>query len=222
MKPIFKSIANLVKVKKNPKMKTASELSVYLFELLKSCDVEHSAPKLYNQIKSGDLVKDFSIFTDNQSGHKSDDPSDPAAKDSPIIPDIDGRYYHTIRDITYNTFKSYCNGLSVKDFYDMTDENRSKCIKPFIDAGKITKDEVVNMFLSYCVWGTGNCNSERSYYREWYKTDLSKETAQTSILLDRIVDIRLYHLSKISNYNLYGIGWKRGVMAFWKLLNQYV
>jgi hypothetical protein len=203
-------------------MKTAEQLHTEHEQLLESCGVEHSAPQLYNIIKSGNLVADFSKFTDLQSGKKSDDPHDPAAHDLPPKPDTDGHYYHTIRDITWETFKSFFPNTTPEKFYNMTDADRAVCIKWFIDAGKVTKNDVANIFLAYSVWGTGNCLREKSTYKSWYGIDLSSETIDTKILLDRLTDIRLYIIKQISNYNLYGLGWTRGVMALYKLLCQYI
>jgi hypothetical protein len=177
---------------------------------------------MFNMIKSGDLIKDFSTFTDMQSGKKSDDPNDPAAKFPPPTPAKDGHYYHTIRDITWQTFKSFFPKTDTGRFYNMTDSDRAVCIKFFIDAGSITKDKIINIMLSYCVWATGNCNTEQNYYRGWYNVDMKKETLSTMVFLDRVTDIRLYFLTQIPNYNKYGLGWKRGVMCMWKLLNQYI
>lgn len=180
--------------------------------------------KEFNTPYTGNIIVDFSQFTDDQSGKKSDDPNDPAAKDSPIVPATDGRYYHTIRDITWATYHAIFPNRPAQYFYTMTDEERQSCISPFINAGKQTTSDLINIMLSYIIWG-GSLSLILSTYHTWY----SETTLQADTMNDehatfvKLIDVRRYVYSNcLSDSSKYGEGWDLGVLCFWKLFRNYL
>ena len=205
-------------------MKTASELELDLRDRYVT-NKYVPGQKMYNMKKSGNLFDDFFRFTDLQSGGKSDNKSDyyfkntkePAAS----TPDADGRYYHTVRDVTWQLFKTHVIN-DANRFYNMSDADRSICVNVMMKPAKRTKSELVNTMLAYCVWGTGNCIKEMELYQEWYNTDINSDidSLGEKAIVDRITDIRLFLLStwKTTKENP---GQPAGVLNLWNLLKQY-
>ena len=181
--------------------------------------------QMYNMQPSGDIFADFCKFTDLQSGGKSDNKTDyyylNTVNPAPPIPFVNGRYYHTVRDITWQLFK-HLVADDANRFYNMTDADREIVVKFMTAQANITKSEVVNSMFSYAVWGTGNCQSEKTYYAAWYKTNLNDDidALGEQAILDRITDIRLYVLSTFTT-TANNPGQPAGVLNLWSLLKQY-
>jgi hypothetical protein len=204
--------------KEMDKIKTSEELYKYLLEVRKN---NLYCPKqlMFNLTTTNNIVKDFAKFTDLQSGKKSDDPNDPAAKFLPPKPYKDNRYYHTIRDITWQTFHTLKPELSEYYFYNMSDELRNYFIQHFMISGIKTSSDACNALLSYVNWGSGNCEKELELYKKWYKTD-TVENIIESILFDRLTDIRIYRYSNMKPEK-YRNGWIAGELNFWFLFRNY-
>lgn len=203
-------------------MKTPEEIESEYPDLL--INLQCNCHKEYFTKYTGDIIADFSQFTDDQSGKKSDDKTDSASKDSPDTPATDGRYYHTIRDVTFSTYKSIFPNRPAQYFYTMTDEERMTCIMHYVNAGKMTTSPLVNILISYIIWG-GSLSVILHTYHWWYKDT----TLQADALLSehdtfiKLLDIRrwVYNncLGEASKIN--GMGWDRSIINFWKLFKQY-
>ena len=199
-------------------MKSDKEINEYLklaYSLDKNC------PKLpmYNLKQSGNLIKDFAIFTDMQSGGRSCDPKDTAAKYLPPQPHIDGRYYHTVRDITWQSFHALIPAGTPELFYSMPYETRQIFINHFINGNRVTESESVNFLLSYFAWGSGSSNPERTYYKIWFNSTIQKDIKEIGefIVFNRLTDIRLWRYSLMRTYAVHGAGWRAGTLIFWNL-----
>ena len=179
---------------------------------------------MYNLISTGDIVSDFSKFTDLQSGKKSDDPKDSAAHFPPPTPAKDGKYYHTIRDITWQTYHTLLPLRTANDFYNMSDGDRNFVVSRIMSYSAFTSDKIINAFLSYLSWASGNYHNEMNVYSAWYKSDIRKdlENISRTIILNRLVDIRLYTYSQMRQFSTYGSGWQAGILNLWHLLLQYI
>jgi len=207
-------------------MKTDLELAKYISDRFIS-DKHCSQQPMYKMVITGDVVSDFAKFTDLQSGKKSNDPDDPAAFYFCPVPYKDGQLYHTIRDITADTFRNINKmkrlNLTWNDFLYMTDKTRRIFIDEFINKTEFTNSKIINTLLAYVKWGTGNCQFEVGTYKSWYKTTMAGDlkTLSETTVFNRIIDLRLYHYSLIANYKIYGHGWDAGILNFWNTFKQY-
>lgn len=202
-------------------MKTTEEI-ILDFDDLVLTNKSAKGFKMYKLKPSGDLLKDFFDFTEVQGGGRSCNPTDPYLKmlgHWPPKPYKDGKLYHTVRDITWDTFKMYCPTFLVEQFYDMSDDTRMFIVKNMIRGAIITNNDVINYLLGYCIWGTGNCKSELNLYKTWYKTNLQKDIdsmgARTVFM--RLLDIRKFRTTSTENP-----GWVGGIICFYKLFKNYL
>ena len=95
-----------------------------------------------------------------QEGGLSADPNDSAAANMPPQPHIDGRYYHTNRGWTWQTWRETRKrfGLSIEPakFYQMTRaESDQLKDKVFYADFQFTNNELINVFCMYVSWGGG-------------------------------------------------------------------
>jgi hypothetical protein len=121
---------------------------------------------------TGNMVTDFASFTllqsgDPKNGYKSCDPKDKASANPPPTPYTDGKYYHTVKDVTWSTYHSIFPKRPASMFYNMTDEERGICVMKYINAGKLTTSPLVNILLSYIAWG-GSLSKVLHTYCDWY------------------------------------------------------
>jgi hypothetical protein len=172
---------------------------------------------------TGDIVKDFSEFTKLQSGGKSDNKSDSARFFSPKTPDIDGHFYHTVDDVTFQTYKKFFPNNTDKQFYNMTSAERTLCVKWFITAGRLTSSELVNILISYIIWG-GSLGMVLKYYASWYPdkgivNDAFTDAYGTFI---KLIDVRRYvYGNKLKGSIVNKLGWDRGILNFYRIFKQY-
>ena len=181
---------------------------------------------MYQMQKSGKIWDDFAKFTDLQSGGKSDNKTDyyylNTVNPAPPVPDSDGRYYHTVRDVTWQLYKTLFPDNTPAQFYAMSNSDREAVVEYMIKPALITKSDTVNGMFAYAVWGTGNCHAEQVYYQAWYTTDINADidTLGEKAILDRITDIRLYVLSTFTT-TANNPGQPAGILNLWALLKQY-
>lgn len=188
---------------------------------------------MYNMTKSISILADLSKFTDLQNGkyiEKSNDMEDPYVLEClkkeidpfPPLPYKDGKRYHTVRDITY---LSSCDaGFSDSmEFYEMSDERKGEIVKHFAKSALITKKDALNGFLFYLYWSAPKVFFEvRNYYKLWYTNAIEEdaENEDTRIVLERLVDIRLWQISTYQSAKKFP-GWEAGILNLWYLLLQY-
>ena len=203
-------------------MKSIQELEVEFANLREVLQAEYKHKEYYTPY-TGDLILDFSKFTDDQSGKKSDDPDDPAAKDSPNIPAVDGHYYHTIRDVTWATYHSLFPNRPVQYFYTLSDEERAVCINKYIQHGKYCSKDSINILCAYFAWGSWDYQPEISLYKSWYNSDayIDAGTKEHDVFV-RLVDIRRYRYSVMNGHEKYYDGWTLGILNFYALFKKYI
>ena len=201
-------------------MKNIIKLKQEFSELLISLNCNEL--KCFNTSFTGNMKTDFSQFTDDESGKKSDDINDPAAKDSPNSPDTDGHYYHTIRDITWNTYHSIFPNNPPQFFYAMTDLEREACIQKYFDHANYTNSDLVNILFAFFAWGSWDYQPECSLYKEWYNSDIiiDSEDNEHDVFV-RLIDIRKWRYSQMTQADIYGLGWVRALLCFFRLFIQY-
>jgi hypothetical protein len=173
---------------------------------------------------TGNLIVDFSKFTDDQSGKCSHDPNDPAAKyPPPSINPATGFSDHTIRDITWQTYHTIFPSRPPSMFFNMTDAERAICIEPFIQHGEYCSKDSINILCSYIAWGSWDYQPEISIYKEWYKSDaVTDAESQEHDVFVRLIDIRKYRYSVIQGHEHYQDGWVLGILNFYQLFKNYV
>lgn len=176
---------------------------------------------IYNLVASGNLFEDFFRVTDAQSGGKSKDPNDPASKFMPPLPDKDGNYYHTVRDITWKTFSDKCEKLGLtpdpKSFYNMTDNTKKSIVKDFFNLGKKTKSDFINAVLSYFFWG-GSAKTTINLFEKVYgsiDSNIKKEGELKTF--QKLIITRIEHLKKLNPR--YELGWSRALLAFYHVFS---
>ena len=206
-------------------MKSVQELEQEFDFAINDPKLDCACHKEFNTPFTGNLIFDFSQFTSDQSGRKSDNPTDPAAEYYwPAVPDVDGRRYHTILDVTNKTYHTFFPNDSPQQFYNMTNEKRMYCVMNYVNSGKFTTSGILNILLSYIVWG-GSLSKVLLFYHTWYPNT----TLQNDVLNDekgtfiKLIDVRRYVytncLGEDSTNNW--LGWDRGIINFWKLFKQY-
>ena len=182
----------------------------------------------YNAKFTGDMVADFAQFTllqsgDPKNGYRSDNPTDVMAKYAPKIPYKDGRFYHTVMDIGYPTYCKYFPGDTVMDFYEMTYAKRGVCVSNFINSGKLTSSALVNILITYIIWG-GSLSLVLLIYHNWYpESTLQKDAINDEYgTFIKLLDVRRYVYSNLlSGSKINGLGWDRGIINFWRLFKNY-
>jgi hypothetical protein len=224
---------NSFEIKKD-KLKTPEQIHTEIEErYLSNSFVPKQA--MFEMVKSGDVILDFSNFTLKQSGnlangYKSYDDKDPYVTTNiakgidpyPPLADTDGRKPHTVKDITYLTFASIVSHDSAR-FYTMNDIDRKLVIVHFITPSFITKSNAVNGFLAYMYWSAPVVfNKIRGTYDEWYGNLIEQDTKidNERIILERLVDIRLWQIACNPKSKEYP-GWAAGILNLWHLLIQY-
>ena len=202
-------------------MKTSKQLYDELLQLAKNDPIVRRQG-MFNMQPSGDIAADLSRFTDLQGGGRSADPNDNAARFPPPQPHKDGVKYHTVRDITWATFKSFFPALGPDDFYDMTDANRTIIIKRIMTASNETRSPAINALLSYIAWGSGSYSKELLIYLTWYKSNYRDDIAVLGekVVFDRLTDIRKYRYSMMDQVGEYP-GWIPGLINFWRVFRQH-
>ena len=183
----------------------------------------------YNTPYTGDIIVDFATFTLLQSGdprnnYKSCNPTDSASKNPPPECFTDGVFYHTVKDVTWTTYHSVFPNNTSMQFYNMTNEERGACIMPYINAGKLTSSNVINMLITYILWG-GSLSTILLTYHNWYNTILAEDAVKDERgTFDKLIDVRRYVYSNClgSASKINGLGWDRGILNFWKLFSQYL
>lgn len=193
-----------------------------------------AALPMYTMKPTGNLEYDFALFTKLQGGGKSDNKSDAAfLNNTPPTPDKDGRYYHTVDDIIYSTFKK-ANPDATNlpyDFYNMTTARRAKVVKSFLV--KTTTSDACNALLSYCNWGGGGFKRCAEIFKENYGIDLfaaikkNEADAFNKICLCRIAQLKASNNFIVqgqakTNWEINGLGWTRGVLCLWNVFRQYI
>jgi hypothetical protein len=205
-----------------PEVKTIADLEKEFSELRENLQAKYHHKEYFTPF-TGNSLLDFSQFTQDQSGRKSDDPNDPAAKNAPPSPDTDGHYYHTINDVIWSTYHSIFPQRPPSMFYNMTKEERATCIDKFIEHGKYCGKDSINKLCSYIAWGSWDFQPEISLYKTWYGTDArpDAETHEHDTFV-RLIDIRKYRYSVMNNHELYSASWTLGILNFWHLFIQYI
>jgi hypothetical protein len=175
---------------------------------------------------SGCLLKDFANFLHMQGGGKSDCKVDPSAKNRPPFPDKDGRYYHTVNDITWTTFVSLSKELgydgSVNSFYNMTDEIRLKIVYFYLTKVDLTKSELVNSFLSFVYWGSGDYMPLVKRFEEvngCIHAYLFNEGEYET--LHSLLTLRHKQMKGFRKWNEFGRGWASSLAHFHRVFKWY-
>lgn len=111
---------------------------------------------------SGDIENDFAAFTMGQGGGKSYSLSDSAVTNPGAFfstPDADGRYPHTVNDITKPFFCTWAPKVGIAptayNFYNMTEEQHSAIVDAWINSTQETTSDLCNLVLDYTEWGSG-------------------------------------------------------------------
>lgn len=111
---------------------------------------------------TGDMEDDFAAFTMGQGGGKSYSLSDSAVTNPGAFfstPDVDGRYPHTVNDITKPFFCTWAPKVGIKptaeNFYNMDDELHSRIVDAWINSTKETTSPLCNLVLDLAEWGSG-------------------------------------------------------------------
>jgi len=214
------SVSNFVKINIKNKMKSIEEIQIDLDDLYLTNKSAKGLP-YYNMKPSGDILKDFVIFTDKQCLKPSSDPNDWYIINGghyPPKPDIDNVFKHTVRDITYDLFHAYCPKLSSEDFYKMTDEVKTFIVRKSLIPAILTNSDAINYLLGYCVWATGNCKKEIEFYKLWYGSTLQKDIdalGEKQVFI-RLADIRKYRMSKSNCPGHLG-----GILCFYHIFINY-
>ncbi len=170
---------------------------------------------------SDDLLIDFFHFTDNQGGGKSKDPNDPAAAAMPPEPDVDGNYYHTVRDITWSSYKNILlkNGITptAKRFYSMSDGDKKIIVADYINKTKKTTSLLINCALAFYNWqGSANPFLNKFLVNNGIQ-NLQEGIAKygENVLFDMLMSERITYMRALNPR--YALGWSRGCLCFWKL-----
>jgi hypothetical protein len=179
---------------------------------------------------TNDMVSDFAQFTllqsgDPRNGYRSDNPTDSMAKYAPTVPYTDGRFYHTVMDIGYPTYMKFFPTATPMDFYNMTIAQRGVCISSYINSGKLTSSDLVNILLTYIIWG-GSLQTVLLEYHEWYPSSTLQADAIACAgdTFYKLADVRNYVYSNMlgQSSKINGLGWSRGITNFVKLFSQYI
>lgn len=124
---------------------------------------------------SGDLENDFAAFTMGQSGGKSYSLSDSAVTNPGAFfstPDVDGRYPHTVNDITKPFFCTWAPKVGIKptaeNFYNMTKDQHSLIVDAWVNSTKETTSPLCNLVLDYAEWGSGG-GGRRQLINEFHR-----------------------------------------------------
>ena len=172
---------------------------------------------------SGDMILDFFHLTDRQGAGKSYDPNDTASKYPPPLPDVDNRYPHTNRDVTWQTYEAVMkkNGIvpTPEKFYNLTDKEKYLCVKDFCTPKKSTGSHVIDILIAGFKWG-GNAPKTVKRFTEKYGNlfeFIQKHGEQKTF--DLLCLERIYFLWELNPK--YKIGWTRSVLCFWKLFRTY-
>ena len=118
----------------------------------------------FNKLQpSGDIENDFAAFTMGQGGGKSYSLSDSAVTNPGAFfstPDKDGRYPHTVNDITKPFFVSWAPKVGIQptaeNFYNMTQEQHALIVDAWVNSTKETTSDLCNIVLDYAEWGSGS------------------------------------------------------------------
>lgn len=195
-----------------------------ILKLIKEYKPEKVFSTLFNMVISGNMFDDFYKFTNVQSGGKSADPNDPAAKFPPSIPDKDGKYYHTVKDVTFKTFVDIAHryGMTAdpKIFYEMPEYIRKIIVKDFIIAAKkYTQSDLVNYAIAYFLWG-GSAKKAIDIFVE--KFGNLKDYINTNGELktfNNLMYLRILQLQKLNPR--YAKGWTTLLLCYWNVFKQY-
>jgi hypothetical protein len=203
-------------------MKNDIQIKSELDKLYLSLECADTFPRIASLKVCGDPVMDLNLFTLYQGGGKSYDDNDPGNNYLPPEPDANGLYCGTVNDVTWVTWLSFFPNSSPQRFYNMTNYDRLIIVSATYNRCNHSKSKILNCFLAYCMWASGTDSFSIDVYKLWYNIDLAKEVLPFPIVLDRLIDIRLWQLSQMNNAELYYTGWSRGVLLLRKLLRQYI
>jgi len=203
-------------------MKTDTELATYLQN---KHDTNKFVPgwRMHNMGISRNIMLDFAEFTRLQGGGKSNDLRDKASANFPPKPDKDGKYYHTVDDVTWSCFQyNFKSEATPARFYKMSKADRRVCILHFKNIGRFTASPAINCLLSYIAWGSGGFYKERVLYKIWYESDFATDCINNELVVfNRLMDIRLYRFSTMADFPTYGNGWISGSLIFWDKFKFY-
>jgi hypothetical protein len=175
----------------------------------------------YGMKPTGNILKDFATFTDLQCLKPSYDPNDYYIKNgghySPK-PDKSGKAPHTVRDVTYDLFHTFCPQFFPEQFNEMSDETKMFIVKNVIKSAIITNSDAINYLFGYCLWATGNYKKELAFYKEWYGTKLQDDidTLDELTVFIRLIDIRVFRMAQSNMPGHLG-----GILCFYKVFVSY-
>ena len=187
----------------------------YLLENGVYCGVEYT----------GDIKQDFASFVKSQGGGKSRCSHDFNLKYMPQNPDKDGKYYHTVDDISYRLFKGLGSKLGYNPtddlFYEMPEDLHTKIVEYHIE--DITGSESIDIFFAYLKWGIGNYSNFKMRYENQYGSILKliKLHGEYHVFLHLIKE-REHQIRISKNYLVMGRGRLSGLAHFHRIFKNYV
>jgi hypothetical protein len=174
---------------------------------------------------TGDMIHDWGVFVLGQGG-KSDCVKDLSTKYRPKVPDVDGRYYHTVKDVTWRTFrglaKKYGYDSSPYSFYNMDDDVHRLIINHFMEKSAVTESDVINAFLSFVLWGSGSLKMYLEMFDDDYGdiNEYIQEHGEYEALHSCIL-IRHQHLQHSRTWDVHGKGWSSGLAHYHRIFKHY-
>ena len=184
---------------------------------------------------TGDMVQDFGHFLFGQGGGKSNDPRDSITLTKgcyPSTPDVDGKKYHTVNDITFILYKKYFPEDRDEEFYNMKEWKRLHIIDMHIAVGRITQSDVLNLAIAYTVWGSGTyVYTIRTFMRlngmsvDSYIEKHGEDKTLVAYLEARRITMkeRNDYVNKkgINPWVVNGRGWSNGLANFYRVFKVY-
>lgn len=205
----------------------------------------YTTGQIYANVQpSGNMNRDFIKFVHGQGGGKSNDPNDPAAKFMPPKPDKDGKYYHTVNDITWAFFKDNAVLVGIEAtperFYNMNDDEYTLIVNKYIsDKRRVFKvnSDAVAMVLVYTEWGSGRGDGVYGNKRYDYGAlDLMDFYYQSyGFTINESIDIIGEYMTffllltkrreqmklETSGWNRYYLNWSSGLAHFHRVFKTY-
>lgn len=159
----------------NPTMENPELKKTFIGDTWESRHALYNGQPFNTLNPSGDMEDDFAAFTMGQGGGKSYSLSDSAVTNPCAFfstPDIDGRYPHTVNDITKPFFCTWAPKVGIQptaaNFYNMTQEQHSLIVDAWINSTKETTSDLCNLVLDYAEWGSGG-GGRRQLINEFHR-----------------------------------------------------
>jgi hypothetical protein len=206
---------------------TAKKKSNKMDEYIKKYQPEKLAS--WNVPYTGNVVNDFNALTIAQGGGKSDRQDDYASKWPPPVSDNDGKYYHTVHDITYLYWKTsaYAAGItnnSPEAFYKMSFADHKKMVAYHFKLHSPTTSKKVNAFISYTYWAGNSTKMRKAFYKKtgyYFQGYIDKFGSAKTFDIAVIVYVTTYEKDMTAYSATFKKGWIRGILAVWHLFKNY-